>query len=110
CRPPPAGNPRWRGGADRRCGRGGTLPRGGPVQTPRRPAAGDPRTRRDPLMREDELKQLKETRVQLVTELRSFSDSMQDRASDNGGRIVAEDQDEYEKREKDLIEINRRIE
>ena len=61
-------------------------------------------------MREDEFKQLKEQRMQLVTELRAFSDSMQERASINSGKILAEDQDEYEKREKDLIEINKRIE
>ena len=58
-------------------------------------------------MREDEFKQLKEQRMQLVTELRSFSDAMQERASENNGKILAEDQEEYDKREKDLIEINR---
>jgi HK97 family phage major capsid protein len=61
-------------------------------------------------MREDEFKQLKEQRMQLITELRTFSDAMQERASENKGRLLAEDQDEYEKREKDLIELNRRIE
>jgi HK97 family phage major capsid protein len=61
-------------------------------------------------MREDEFKQLKEQRMQLVTELRSFSDAMQERASENSGQILAEDQQEYDKREKDLIEINKRIE
>jgi len=61
-------------------------------------------------MREDEFKQLKEQRMQLVTELRSFSDAMQERASENDGQIAAEDEQEYEKREKDLIDLNRRIE
>ena len=61
-------------------------------------------------MREDEFKQLKEQRMQLVTELRSFNDAMQERADGNNGALLAEDQEEYDKREKDLIEINKRIE
>ena len=61
-------------------------------------------------MREDDFKQLKEQRKQLVQELRTFSEAMQDRADENGGAVLAEDQAEYEKREKELIELNRRVE
>ncbi len=61
-------------------------------------------------MREDEFKQLKEQRLQLVTELRSFSDAMQERAEENEGAVLAEDEEQYEKREKDLVALNKRIE
>jgi HK97 family phage major capsid protein len=61
-------------------------------------------------VREDELKQLREQRLQLVTELRSFTAAMQERATENSGTILAEDQEEYDKRETDLIELNKRIE
>lgn len=61
-------------------------------------------------MREDEFKQLKEQRLALVTELRTFSDAMQNRASENDGQVSAEDEAEYEKREKELIQVNKRIE
>lgn len=48
--------------------------------------------------------------MQLVTELRSFSDAMQERAGENSGELLAEDQEQYDKREKDLVELNKRIE
>lgn len=61
-------------------------------------------------MRDDERKQLQEQRQQLVAELRSYSDAMQERANDNDGQLLAEDQEQYDKREADLIKINRRLE
>src|SRR4030095_11706454 len=104
-RPFAAGNSRWHGGADRGRGSGSPLPGSGPLQAPGRSSPGDSRTGRNSSMREDEFKQLKEQRMQLVTELRAFSDAMQERASIAGGKILAEDQEEYDKREKDLVEI-----
>jgi len=61
-------------------------------------------------MREDEFKQLKEQQMELVTELRTFSSAMQERANEHEGVLLAEDQQEYERREKELVELNRRIE
>ena len=61
-------------------------------------------------MREDELKQLKEQRQQLLVELRSFNDAMEERARENEGEQVAEDREEYEKREKEIIALNHRLE
>lgn len=61
-------------------------------------------------MRDDELKQLREQRQQLIVELRSFSDAMTERARENDGDILAEDQEELDKREKDLIKVNRMLE
>jgi HK97 family phage major capsid protein len=61
-------------------------------------------------MREDEFKQLKEQRMQLITELRSHTDAMQERAKENEGQILAEDEQENDKRVADLISLNKRIE
>src|SRR5690242_16595145 len=61
-------------------------------------------------MRDDEFRQLKDQQMELVTELRSFSSAMQERATENSGALLAEDQQEYDRREKELIELNKRIE
>lgn len=61
-------------------------------------------------MREDEKRQLKEQQIQLVTELRTFNEGMQERALANEGEIIAEDEAEFEKREKELVKLNKRLE
>jgi len=60
-------------------------------------------------MRPDELKQLFEQRNERIVELRTFTDAMQDRASENDGEILAEDQAEFDRREKELVLINSRL-
>lgn len=60
-------------------------------------------------MRPDEFKKLVEQRQQLVAELRTFSDTMQQNASENEGELRGEDQEEFERREKELIALNTRI-
>ena len=61
-------------------------------------------------MREDELRALKSKRMELITELRTFNDAAQQRAAENDGRLTSEDQAEWEKREKELVALNERIE
>ncbi len=61
-------------------------------------------------MREDEFKQLIEQRNQLVVELRSFTDALQTRAEENGGKVSAEDEQEQDRREAELIDLNKRVE
>lgn len=61
-------------------------------------------------MRRDELKALDEQRLQLVQELRTFHDEADKRAGENGGEWSAEDDEEYVKREKDLVTVNARRE
>jgi HK97 family phage major capsid protein len=50
-----------------------------------------------------------EQRNQLVAELRSFTDAMQDRAAENKGEPLGEDETEFERREKELVDLNKRI-
>ena len=61
-------------------------------------------------MREDELRQLREQRMDLVTELRTFNEAMQQRVSENNGELLADDEQEFARREKELIDLNKRIE
>lgn len=61
-------------------------------------------------MRDDEIRKLKQERADLIQELRTMNEAAQKRAKDNEGVMLAEDQEEWAKREKDLVELNRRIE
>lgn len=61
-------------------------------------------------MRDDEFKQLKEDKIRLITELRDHNTAMQERARDNGGEIVAEDEEKFEKLSDDIVKLNRRQE
>jgi HK97 family phage major capsid protein len=61
-------------------------------------------------MREDEKRELKERKNQLIVDLRTFNEAMQKRAADNDGELLAEDEAEFEKREKELIALNKRLE
>lgn len=61
-------------------------------------------------MREDEKRELKEQKNQLIVELRSFNEAMQKRTVDNDGEPLAEDEAEFAKREKELINLNKRLE
>jgi len=61
-------------------------------------------------MREDEVRILKEQKKQLIVDLRGFNDAMQERAGENGGEITADDQQEFERREKEIVDLNRRLE
>ena len=56
------------------------------------------------LLREDEVKQLREQRMQKVTELRTFNDDAQKRRLENNGVMLAEDEQELDKRSKEIIE------
>lgn len=61
-------------------------------------------------MREDEVRILKEKKKELILDLRAFNDTLQSRATENGGEIVAEDQQEFERREKEIVDLNHRLE
>lgn len=61
-------------------------------------------------MREDEKRELKEKKNQLIVDLRSFNEAMQKRAVENDGAPLAEDEEEFAKREKELINLNKRLE
>lgn len=63
-------------------------------------------------MRPDEFKRLCEQRLERVAEFRTFTDAMHDRAAKNEsapGKILAEDQTEYDRREEELIALNSQI-
>lgn len=61
-------------------------------------------------MREDEKRELKERKNALIVELRSFNEAMQKRAIDNDGELLADDEAEFAKREKELVALNKRLE
>jgi HK97 family phage major capsid protein len=61
-------------------------------------------------MREDEKRQLKEEKNRLVVELRTFNEGYQQRAAENNGEPLAEDEAEFARREKELIDLNKRLE
>jgi len=61
-------------------------------------------------MRDDEKKQLREQKNQLVAELRTFNEAMQQRASENGGELLAEDEEQFGKLEAEIIKLNKRLE
>src|SRR5215211_4411895 len=60
-------------------------------------------------MREDEFRQLAEQRQNMVVELRAFQEAADARAAENGGEPLSEDEEEFGKREKDLVNLNQRI-
>ncbi len=60
-------------------------------------------------MREDEYRQLAAQRENMIVELRSFSDLVQQRAGDNDGEVLAEDKAEFDKREDDIKKITERL-
>jgi HK97 family phage major capsid protein len=60
-------------------------------------------------MREDEYRQLAAERENMVVELRSFNDAVQERAAGNDGEVLAEDQAEFDKREADIIKLTNRL-
>jgi HK97 family phage major capsid protein len=61
-------------------------------------------------MRQDEFLQLKEQRQTLAVELRSFTDQMHARREENGGEYLVEDEQERDRREAELIQLNKVIE
>jgi HK97 family phage major capsid protein len=61
-------------------------------------------------VREDDFKQMVEQRMALITEFRSFNEAMQKRADENEGKVLAEDEQEYEKRSEKIVDLNKRIE
>lgn len=61
-------------------------------------------------MRADEVQQLREQRMEKATELRSFTAEMQKRADENSGELTADDLQERERREDELIKLNQRLE
>lgn len=56
------------------------------------------------------MRALKNKRMELITELRTFNEAAQRRAADNGGALTAEDEVEWQKREVELLDTNKRIE
>jgi HK97 family phage major capsid protein len=61
-------------------------------------------------VREDELRALREKRMSQITELRTFNEAAQKRAGENGGAMSADDEAEWQKRETELLETNKRLE
>lgn len=60
-------------------------------------------------MRPDDLKKLREQRLTLIEELRSFTAAAQDRASKNEGILTAEDQEEHKRRGDEIISLTERL-
>jgi HK97 family phage major capsid protein len=60
-------------------------------------------------MREDEYRKLAESRQNAIVELRSFNEAAQERAAGNDGTLLAEDKEEFDKREKTIMDMTERL-
>ena len=60
-------------------------------------------------MREDEYRQLAEQRMNAIEELRTFNEAAQQRAGENNGEMLAEDEAEFDKREKEVVALTKRL-
>jgi len=61
-------------------------------------------------MREDQVRQIREQRQALVAELRDFTNAMHERAEGNDGEYLADDKTELDRREKELLNLNDKLE